>query len=95
MADDWTTCSHLACKLVESERHCNFHSSANPMTDLAAPLNTVAKVESSCHDVAGVQRISIFHHGSEQNGMDFRCAVLLSTTVRKKLVVASMTLARD
>jgi hypothetical protein len=88
MADEWTTCSHLACELVESETHCNFHSSSNPKTDLAraAPLNTVAKVASSCHDIgdhntsihgehhAGVQRISIFHHGSEQQGMVHKCS---------------------
>jgi hypothetical protein len=74
MADDWTTCSHLACKLVDSDTHCNFHSSSNPKIDLAEAPHTVAKVASSCHETAGVQRISIFHHGSEQNGMEHKCS---------------------
>ena len=75
MADDWTTCSHIGCKLVSSDTHCNFHSSANPAVDLVTG-GTIATVASSCHDSAhaGVQRISIFHHGSEENGMFHECS---------------------
>jgi hypothetical protein len=84
MADDWVTCSHLACELVDSTRHCNFHSSANPRLALEASASSIGQHD--CHDVgdhntsvhgehhAGVQRISIFHHGSEQHGMEHKCS---------------------
>ena len=33
MNSEWATCTHLACKLIDSERHDCFHQSMNPSQD--------------------------------------------------------------
>ena len=58
----WTTCTHMGCKLIETD-HCAMHTSANPYADLTGSSHTVSG-QKNCTS-RPEKRVAVFHHGHE------------------------------
>jgi len=66
----WTTCTHMGCKLIETD-HCAMHTSANPYADLTGSSHTVSG-QKNCTS-RPEKRVAVFHHGHEHAGTMHKC----------------------
>jgi hypothetical protein len=75
--DQWVACSHVSCKPVTTQHKC-FHTSENLPSVIGGLVGTACPptpggVTFSSEQTINTTRISVFHHGFEQEGTRTKC----------------------